>query len=132
VPDSSLCAPMSLEDFAIAQEQLARAIKYAQEAKERPMEATEARAGLRYFFAYKLAMVRPRLDWDEQSLTWVTKWDCGSLEAAMYLMLLLDIKGTGMILTCPKCKTTFLGDHPRTQYCSPNCQNSAKDRKSVV
>ena len=41
----------------------------------------------------------------------------------MYLMLLLDLQGPGLIRTCPWDQTIFLGDE-RTRYCSLRCQNA--------
>ena len=78
------------------------------------------------FLSRKLSAVRPRLNWNEQTLQWETGWDVGSLEGAMYLMVFFDIQGRGHILKCPWCKKVFLGDHPRTEYCSRPCQNNAK------
>ena len=85
-----------------------------------------SRQMLEYAFSLKLSMARPRLLWDEQGATWMTGWDIGSLESAMYLMFFFDIRGRGHILMCPWCQNIFLGDHPRTQFCSPRCQNSDK------
>ena len=71
-------------------------------------------------------MIRPRPLWDVVKDQWVTIWDVGTLEAAMYLMLLFDIQGRGQILTCPRCRKVFVADRARTQFCSNPCQNAAK------
>ena len=87
---------------------------------EKPPEA------ISNLLSHKLSGVRPRLSWNPHTLGWETAWDVGSLEAAIYLMLLFDLQGRGHILKCPRCNEVFLGDHPRTEYCSSRCQNSAK------
>jgi len=116
---------MSLEEFQAAQAQLRQAITWAQvwqQARSRH-EARKARFNLRQVLNPKLRVVYPRLVWDEQQARWVTGWDIRSLEAAMYLMLLLDLQGPGLIRTCPWDETIFLGDE-RTRYCSLRCQNA--------
>jgi hypothetical protein len=120
--------PLGLDDFRRVQQLLKRAVSWAQQAKQTNgvAVARKARLDLCYVMNYKLRMVRPRLNWDDHAAQWVTGWDVRSLEGALYLMLLFDIQSQGNILTCPWCHTMFLGDHPRTVYCSLRCQNAHK------
>jgi len=152
-PEPALCEPMTIEVFKHAQELLQAIVdnlygspkkqeSYASpDGQESGYSADGGRPDLRKIrkditfeppeaisnlLSHKLSAVRPRLTWNPQNLQWETGWDIGSLEAAMYLMLLFDIQGRGHILRCPWCNAVFLGDHPRTEYCSPRCQNNAK------
>ena len=75
--------------------------------------------------ASRLSMIRPRPIWDVVKDQWVTTWDVGTLEVAMYLMLLFDIQGRGQILTCPRCRKVFVADL-LARICSNLCQNAAK------
>jgi hypothetical protein len=116
---------LSLDEFRDAQAQLRQAVTWAQawqQASARD-EARKARFNLRQLMNPKLRVVYPRLVWGKQQAQWVTGWDIRSLEAAMYLMLLLDLQGSGIIRTCPWDATIFLGDE-RTRYCSLRCQNA--------
>ncbi len=116
---------LTFAEFQEAQAQLRRTISWAQtwqQARARD-EAQKARFNLRQLINPKLRVVYPRLAWDEQQARWVTGWDIRSLEAAMYLMLLLDLQGPGTIRTCPWDQIVFLGDE-RTRYCSLRCQNA--------
>ena len=116
---------LTLHEFLTAQDDLRLAIIWAQSwqhARSRD-DARKARFNLRQLVNPKLRLVYPRLMWDDQQARWVIGWDIRSLEAAMYLMLLLDLQGRGLIQTCPWDHTIFLGDR-RTRYCSPRCQNA--------
>jgi hypothetical protein len=86
----------------------------------------EIRRRASFAMTSRLSMIRPRPLWDEVKDQWATTWDVGTLEAAMYLMLLFDIQGRGQILTCPRCRKVFVADRARTQFCSNPCQNAAK------
>lgn len=152
-PEPVLCEPMTIEAFRHAQDlvQLIVESLYVRPKKNIPapppgwipsFAVEDDRADLRRIredvilenapeaisnlLSHKLSGVRPRLTWNPHSLQWETAWDVGSLEAAIYLMLLFDMQGRGHILKCPWCNAVFLGDHPRTEYCSRRCQNSAK------
>lgn len=116
---------LPVEEFRDAQAQLRRAVTWAQACQQAPSrdEARKARFNVRELLNPKLRVIYPRLVWDEQQARWVTGWDIRSLEAAMYLMLLLDLQGPGLIRTCPWDQTIFLGDE-RTRYCSLRCQNT--------
>jgi len=120
--------PLTLDEFRRIHQLLTRAVRWGQQTKQSQdaQIARQARLLLCYVTNYKLKMVRPRLNWDEQAARWVTGWDLRSLEGALYLMLLFDIQSQGVILTCPWCHHTFLGDHPRTMFCSLRCQNAHK------
>ena len=122
-PGGYLALP--LEEFRDAQIQLRQAVTWAQAWQQAPArdEARKARFNLRQLMNPKLRVVYPRLVWNTQQARWVTGWDIRSLEAAMYLMLLLDLQGSGLIRTCPWDATIFLGDE-RTRYCSLRCQNA--------
>jgi hypothetical protein len=116
---------LAFDEFQDAQAQLRQAVTWAQawqQARSRD-EAYKARFNLRQLMNPKLRVVYPRLTWNEQRARWVTGWDIRSLEAAMYLILLLDLQGPGIIRTCPWDATIFLGDE-RTHYCSLRCQNA--------
>ena len=116
---------MTFDEFLEAQAQLRQTVTWAQtwqQARSRD-EAHTARFNMRQLINPKLRVVYPRLAWDEQQARWVTGWDIRSLEAAMYLMLLLDLQGPGTIRTCPWDQIVFLGDE-RTRYCSLRCQNA--------
>lgn len=123
-PDPSLSmAPMSIKAFREAQTTLKRVTEWAgYDLSGRSI----FRDLLESIFTLKLAMARPKLRWNQHQSRWQTCWDVGALETAMYLMVLYDIEGGGHILACKRCGKTFLGDHPRTEYCSPKCQNHHK------
>ena len=140
-PNQTLCTPMTLEEFRHARWDLAEAIELAQRASgQRPVSALnpdddagvshlslkEIRRRASFAMTSRLSMIRPRPMWDVGKDRWVTNWDVGTLEAAMYLMLLFDIQGRGQILTCPRCRKVFVADRVRTQFCSNLCQNAAK------
>lgn len=116
---------LSIEEFQDTQTQLRQAVTWAQACQQAPSrnEARKARFNLRQLVNPKLRVVYSRMVWDEQQARWVTGWDIRSLEAAMYLMLNLDLQGPGLIRTCPWDQTIFLGDE-RTRYCSLRCQNA--------
>jgi hypothetical protein len=121
---------MSVESFRARQELLRSAAKFAQEANDMSDlgKAREARERLLVLCNYKLRLVRPRLSWNEHSARWLTGWHIGSLEAAMYLMLLFDVQSPSRILTCPWCKKLFMAEHERAKFCSARCQNSHKQK----
>ena len=131
-PDPSLCVPMEGEDFRRAQAQLREATEWvAMVANKGQSKAVKekARSALRERFRWKLTMVRPSLSWDTAGGKWALAWDIGSLEAAMYLMLLLDVHGGGPICTCQRCGTVFLGTTSRARFCSARCLNTYKVRR---
>lgn len=140
-PNQTLCTPMTLDEFRRARWDLAEAIELAQRASgQQPagpldpdddvgvshLSLKEIRRRASFAMASGLAMLRPRPIWDLVTDQWVTIWDVGTLETAMYLMLLFDIQGRGQILTCPRCRKVFVADRSRTQFCSNSCQNAAK------
>ncbi len=140
-PNQTLCTAMTLDDFRHARWDLAEAIELAQRASGQPpvrplnpdddagvshLSLKEIRRRASFAMAARLSMIRPRPMWDVLKDQWVTTWDVGTLEAAMYLMLLFDIQGRGQILTCPRCRKVFVADRARTQFCSNPCQNAAK------
>jgi hypothetical protein len=140
-PNQTLCTPMTLDAFRHARWDLAEAIELAQRASgQQPvgpldpdddvgvshLSLKEIRRRASFAMAAGLAMLRPRPIWDVVQDQWVTIWDVGTLEAAMYLMLLFDIQGRGQVLTCPRCRKVFVADRSRTQFCSNPCQNAAK------
>lgn len=140
-PNPTLCTPMSMEDFCRARWDLAETIELAQRASgQQPvgqqdpnddvgvsdLSLKEIRRRASFAMTSGLAMLRPRPIWHVEQNQWLTVWDVGSLEAAMYLMLLFDIQGRGHILTCPRCRKVFVADRSRTQFCSTVCQNAAK------
>lgn len=139
-PNQSLCVPMDLDEFRHARWDLAEAIELSQRAggqqPDAPLYSTsgltdhlslaEIRKRASFAMASRLTMIRPRPVWDMVKDQWVTIWDVGTLEAAMYLMVLFDIQGRGQILTCPRCRKVFVADRSRTLFCSLQCQNAAK------
>lgn len=142
-PNQSLCVPMDLEEFRQARWELAEAIEWTQQASGQPPSAPEVppagvtkhlslkeiRKRASFAMASRLTMIRPRPVWDVVKEEWVTVWDVGTLEAAMYLMVLFDIQGRGQILTCPRCRKVFVAERSRTIYCSNRCQNAAKVKR---
>lgn len=139
-PNPTLCTPMDLDQFRQARWELYESIVYAQRASgTQPEELLlpdenissglslkEIRDRASFTLTSRLSMVRPRPVWDAVHDQWVTIWDVLTLEAAMYLMVLFDLQGRGNILSCPRCGKIFVGDRPRTLFCSPQCQNAAK------
>ena len=131
-PDHSLCVPMGWDDFRRAQAQLREATAWVITGTKKGQSKAvqeKARAALQERFRWKLTMVRPYLSWDPDGGKWVLAWDIGSLEAAMYLMLLLDIHGGGPIRACQRCGTVFLGTTSRARFCSTRCLNTVKVRR---
>ncbi len=128
-PHPSLCVPMEWGDFRRAQVQLRETTEWvaAVADKRQPRAVREnARSALQERFRWKLTMVRPYLSWNSDGENWALAWDLGSLEAAMYLMLLLDVHGGGPIRTCQRCGTVFLGTTKRARFCSARCLNTYK------
>ena len=144
-PNPALITPMPIKDFQLAQKQLRAVMTWAQEGRQEanlerlsfPEELKFERGEgtslqeLAHFSVTDrlrryLSMVRPYSEWDTDEGRWVIGWDFGSLLSAMYLMFMLDLQGAGTILQCPWCHKNFLGEHSRTAYCSPACQNNAK------
>jgi predicted RNA-binding Zn ribbon-like protein len=139
-PNQTLCVPMSLTEFRDAQIELQETIELTQRASGQPiivpplhqddpyshLSLVQIRKRASFCMASRLTMIRPRPVWDVVKDRWVTIWDVGTLEAAMYLMVLFDIQGRGQILTCPRCRKVFVADRSRTQFCSSQCQNAAK------
>jgi len=121
---------MHIEDFRRAQALLHKTISWAQQAKEDRISEAGRQAGEQFQIRLNvhLRMVRPRLYWQNQKGTWVTGWDTGSLEAVMYLMLMLDIVGPGLMRTCLHCGTLFLGTRSWTKFCSFKCQSAYKQK----
>jgi len=117
---------LTVAEFQEAQTRLRQAVTWVQawQAASSRAEAVKARFNVRQLIDPPLRLVYPRPVWDEQEVRWVMGWDIRSLEAAMYLMLLLDLQGPGRIPTCPRCQTLFLGDRARTRFCSLQCQNA--------
>ena len=131
-PEHSLCVPMEWDDFRKAQAQLREATEWVTTATKKGQSKTEqkkARCALQERFRWKLTMVRPYLSWDTDRGSWALAWDIGSLEAAMYLMLLLDVYGGGPIRNCQRCGRVFLGTTDRARFCSARCLNTDKVRR---
>ncbi|MBI5197928.1 MAG: hypothetical protein HZA19_04895 [Nitrospirae bacterium] len=131
-PDPTLCVPLTIAEFREAQKQLRETIDSLDLIRDPKMSAIEKKAiqiKLAWFFFVRLGFVRPALSWNEQAARWVTGWDIGSLHAAIYLMVLFDAQGGGRILTCPRCHKVFLGDRPKTRFCSPRCMNQDKQKR---
>lgn len=131
-PDPSLCVPMEWDDFRRAQEQLSEAMQWASQvvSRKEPKAAKEkAQIALRDRFRWKLTMARPNLSWDSDQGNWALTWDIGSLEAALYLMLLFDVRAGGLIRNCELCGTVFLGITSRARFCSNRCHNTFKVRR---
>ncbi|MGH7184269.1 MAG: CGNR zinc finger domain-containing protein [Nitrospiraceae bacterium] len=132
---------MTLDEFRRARWELVEAIELTQRVSRQQsltpsvlhddvgvshLSLKEIRARASFAMASRLSMIRPRPVWDAPKDQWVTIWDVGTLEAAMYLMVLFDIQGRGQILTFPRCHKVFVADRSRTQFCSNQCQNAAK------
>jgi hypothetical protein len=131
-PDHTLCVPMEWEDFKRAQAQLRETTEWVTTGTKKGQSKAvqkKARSALQERFRWKLTMVRPYLAWNTDRGSWALAWDIGSLEAAMYLMLLFDVHGGGPIRTCQRCKTVFLGTTSRARFCSARCLNTDKVRR---
>jgi hypothetical protein len=131
-PDHSLCVPMEWEDFKRAQAQLRETTEWVTTGTKKGQSKAvqeKARSALQERFRWKLTMVRPYLSWDTDRGSWALAWDIGSLEAAMYLMLLFDVHGGGPIRACQRCRTVFLGTTNRARFCSARCLNTDKVRR---
>jgi hypothetical protein len=122
---------MDIHRFRMAQTSMLKVINWDKQLKLRLEEdqANDTRLRLRMRVNMKLfRLMCPQLQWNEQDASWQMGWDIGSLEAAMYLMLLLDLLGPGKIVACPQCKLPFLTGRDWTKYCSPKCRNTFKQR----
>ena len=73
--------------------------------------------------------VRLMPEWDGQKGGWIVRWSARTLTSIMYLMVLLDLQGPGYIRTCPRCTSPFTTYDERTRFCSPRCQNAAKQER---
>jgi len=120
-PEQYRCTPITLARFREVQAGLRVLLHKIKSKEEKNLALTS--------LTPKLMLARYRLDWDPQTEQWVDSWDLGSLEAALYLMLVWDLRGPGMILSCLRCSRTFLATHSRTKYCSLICQNTDKAKR---
>ena len=80
-------------------------------------------------FATQMLGVRPVLTWDVQADRWTFRWAAFSLQATLWLMLLLDLLGPGQIIFCARCNAPFLGTRPRDRFCSQQCGDVFKVTK---
>lgn len=131
-PDRSLCVPMEWNDFRMSQNQLREAAEWAAliSSKKQPKaQRDDAKIALSDRFRWKLTMARPHLSPDSNRANWAFAWDIGSLEAAMYLMLISDLNGGGVVRYCARCGAVFLGTTNRTRFCSPRCLSADKVRR---
>lgn len=130
-PDRSLCVHMEWGDFKRAQMQFREATQWASRiaSKKKPKDKATALAALRKRFRWKLTMARPNLSWNPTRGKWDFAWDIGSLETALYLMLLSDVRGGGRIRNCELCGAFFLGITSRGRFCSDRCLNTFKVRR---
>jgi hypothetical protein len=131
-PDTSLCVPMEWGDFRIAQRQFREAAEWVSlvaNKKRVKTQRSDIQIALSERFRWKLSMARPYLSPDSDTEQWALAWDIGSLEAAMYLMLLSDLHGGGVVRHCARCGSLFLGTTDRTRFCSPRCLSADKVRR---
>jgi hypothetical protein len=131
-PDEFLCVPMEWGDFRMVQNQLREAAEWvSMVASKRQSKANkdQAEIALTERFRWKLTMARPYLSPDARRGNWAFAWDIGSLEAALYLMLLSDLHGGGLVRNCLLCRAVFLGTTNRARFCSSRCLNTYKVRR---
>ena len=127
-PHKSFCTPMTLIEFQQEQNAMKDALTLLKEVEKAKSNKRniEARQDLSSKISGELTKVGIRPVWDKKSKGWHQQWDSLSLVALMYLMLNFDMQGPGRNRSCKKCGNPFLAEHPRSEYCSPTCQNSAK------
>lgn len=113
--------PLNIKFYKAVQNEFREAIEMAQAAVKGDEDAARE---FRLKLGAKLSMVRPYCQWMDGA--WTTGWDIGSLEAALYLMLLYDLQGLGDIVTCPQCRRVFLRSNERALYCSASCGTKAR------
>ena len=119
----------TLSEFRKAHRDLSLAVSAAKAAKDEDWDkARKARESLCRICNYKLKLARPRFNWDAVQNRWRVGWHIGSLEAAIYLMLIFDVQSDGAIVICPWCGHFFLSEHPRAKFCSVRCLNAHKQK----
>jgi endogenous inhibitor of DNA gyrase (YacG/DUF329 family) len=122
--------PFALNEFRKAHGDLSLAVRAAKAAADEDRDnARKARENLCRICNYKLRLARPRFNWDAIQNRWRVAWHIGSLEAAIYLMLIFDVQSDGAIVNCPRCGQFFLSEHPRAKFCSSRCLNANKQKK---
>lgn len=129
-PAHDLCRKMELSDFVASQHQLTEMLEWISRVKNHPSKgktASRLRNEIIQRFRWKLSMIRPFLSLEKN--VWVVSWDVGSLEAAMYLMILFDFQGGANFVSCLRCQKAFLGKNIRAKFCSPRCLNAYKVHK---
>jgi len=132
-------AMMEVKHFYMVQDQLRQAINLIQTIPSTPPRTFENEVQKRVYrsperrleaiFEDQMHDVRLAPSWDTHRAAWMVRWSADTLTAVMYLMLLLDLQGPGCIRACPRCNSVFTAYDARTRFCSPRCQNSAKQER---
>jgi hypothetical protein len=75
--------------------------------------------------------LRPHLAYNEAKNEWLTTWNISNLQAAIYLMLHLDLQAGGLIKSCERkgCYKWFRADDGRIVFCSKRCLNTVSIQK---
>jgi hypothetical protein len=84
---------------------------------------------LEEMLAAATSQLRPRITWDALRHTWVWTWEAATLTSLMYLMVGLDLQGSGSVRMCQGCQRFFLANRASKVYCSPECQNRVHARE---
>lgn len=122
-PDpASYGAPMPLDTFRQTQSAMKTFMAQAWAVQDgRLPNVQEIRGLLSSIFAPHTLGVNPILVWDVQADRWSFRWTARSLEAILWIMLMLDLLSPGRIVMCARCRTPFLGMRQRDRFCSDQC-----------
>ena len=124
---SSLCVPMSLEEFQRRHKVFHVLITLALEASRLPLEDAETIRGvLASQLSILLAQARPSLVWQAQQRQWALHWEVGTLDTILAIMLMLDLQRPGSVRSCARCEDPFFAIRLDTLFCSSRCQQLMK------
>jgi len=124
---STLCVPMSLEDFQRRHTMFHVLITLALEASRLPLEDAENIRGLLASqLSILLAKARASLVWQAQQRQWALHWEVGTLDTVLAIMLMLDLQRPGSVRSCVRCQAPFFAIRLDTQFCSSRCQQLMK------
>ncbi len=124
---SSLCVPMSLEEFHRRHKVFHVLITLALEASRLPLEDAEnIRGVLASQLSILLAQARPSLVWQAQQRQWALHWEVSTLDTILAIMLMLDLQRPGSVRSCARCQAPFFAIRLDTLFCSSRCQQLMK------
>jgi hypothetical protein len=98
------------------------------------IEKAKTDEGARHALSNRLLQrqcLRPHLVYNEAKKEWITIWNIPNLQAAIYLMLHLDLQAGGQIKSCQRkgCSKWFRADDGRIVFCSKRCLNTVSIQK---